>query len=97
MIEFLRQKELKSSTSVKGIVVQTDDKKYYKIIKVMLPRNPWFMICNESTASGKSSGNTIFSKKYSGKPSFKEGISLLLDVLNESTAAPDDKPSYGYL
>lgn len=95
MLEILKTKELNSTTKVKGILVQTSDKKWYAVTLLQPTRNPWFLRAAPSTRTGRvSMDNQIYMKQCKGKPTYEEGIQLLIKILNNQQDAPNDKPTY---
>ena len=90
MIKIIQTKELKSTTLVEGIMIQTSDKKWYKVTCLRPPRNSWFLRGCESTSLGRDL-NEIYTKKFNNKPSIKEGGELLLRILNNLEENPNDK------
>ena len=61
MLEIIKTKEMKSTTKVEGILVQTSDKQWYAITRLMPPRFGWYLRCSPSTSTGRMSfGNEIY-------------------------------------
>lgn len=89
MIQVVKTKELKSTTKVEGILVLMSDGQWYGISRVMPPRNPWILRGSKSTRTGRLSMDSIFMKHCSNKPDLKEGIDLLVRVLNGEEAVKD--------
>lgn len=95
MLEVLQTKELKSTTKVEGVLVQTSDKKWYAVTRLQPSRNPWFLRGAPSTRTGRvSTDQQVYMKQCKGKPEFEEGIQLLIKTLNNNEAGPNDKPKY---
>lgn len=86
MLELKKTKELKTTTSVEGILVQLSDKKWYAITYFQPTRNPWFIRACESTTSGRiNTQNEVFMMTSNRKPTTEEvegKINFLIDVLN---------------
>lgn len=82
MIQVVKTKELKSTTSVEGVLVLMSNGEWYGISRVRPPRSSWYIRGSVSTRTGKLSMEDIFMKKCKEKPDFDEGISILTNVLN---------------
>ena len=93
MIEIVKTKELRSTTSVEGILVQMSDGEWYGVSRTMPPRNPWFLRGSKASRTGRLSMDSIFLKQCREKPSLEEGVQLLVKVLNGGEA-PQDKIFY---
>lgn len=96
MLEIIKTKEMKSTTKVEGILVQTSDKQWYAITRLMPPRFGWYLRCSPSTSTGRMSfGNEIYMYPTGGsKPEFQEGIDELMNVLNNGKKGKMDPPNY---
>jgi|TARA_R110000851_G_scaffold267113_1_gene419563 hypothetical protein len=97
MIEIIKEKPLKSTTNVKGLIVQVTGGQWYGLTKMQPPRNTWFGRAGKSTSTGRMDYDrnaALFMKSYSGEPTFEEIKQLLLNVLNNSTEAPKDQMVY---
>ena len=85
MIEIIKEKPIKSSTSVEGILVQVTGKQWYGITMFRPARNPWIGRAGKSTTTGRMEfglGTETFQQSYSDKPSFEELKTVLIGVLN---------------
>jgi hypothetical protein len=86
MIEIIKEKPIKSSTSVEGIIVQVTGGQWYGITLFQAARNPWMGRCGKSTTTGRmdfSRGTEIFQTRFATKPeNFEELKAMLISVLN---------------
>ncbi len=95
MLKILKTKELRSTTKVEGIMVQTSDKKWYAVTRLQPSRNPWFMRASLSNQTGRiSMDQHIYMMRCKSKPDLQEGIDLLMKVLNGEENGPNDKLTY---
>lgn len=94
MIEILKEKPLKSTTAVEGVLLHASNGNHYGITRQFIPRNGWFLRGSDSTKTGKISMNNIFMKRCNGKPELQEGITILLQILNGETDVINDKVTY---
>ena len=95
MIKIIKEKPLKSTTKVEGILVQVTGNQWYALTKYQPSRNPWFGRAAKSTSTGRIDfqSNVIYSKRYLVSPEFEELKTLLTDVLNGATS-PQDSPNF---
>jgi hypothetical protein len=95
MIEIIKEKPLKSTTRVEGLLVRVTGGEWYAITKYQPSRNPWFGRAVKSTSTGRIdfNSNAIFVKRYARAPELEELKTILVDVLN-GAEAPQDKPSF---
>ncbi len=92
MIKIIKEKPIKSSTRVEGILVQVTGGQWYGITKFQAPRNPWMGRAAKATTTGRmefGSGNETFQKSFPGKPEWEELKTMLMDVLNGGEAIID--------
>jgi len=85
MIQIVKEKPIKSSTSVEGILVQVTGGQWYGLTRFQAPRNPWMGRAAKSTTTGRmdfGSGNETFQKSFSGKPDWEDIKTILMNVLN---------------
>jgi len=85
MIEIIKEKPLKSTTSVEGILVQVTGGQWYGITRFQPSRNPWFGRAAKSTSTGRiefGRGTEVFQKIYKGAPEYEELKTILVQVLN---------------
>ena len=86
MIEIIKQKPIKSSTSVEGIIVQITGGQWYGITVFQPARNPWMGRCGKSSSTGRMDfgfGTELFQTRFKEKPEGFEGLkTMLIDVLN---------------
>jgi|TARA_R110001592_G_scaffold182774_3_gene426161 hypothetical protein len=97
MIQIIKEKPLKSTTNVTGLIVQVTGGQWYGLTKMQPPRNTWFGRGGESTSTGRmdyARDSALFMKSYSGEPTFEELKELLLEILNDSIEAPKDQMVY---
>tara|TARA_R100000742_G_C4213730_1_gene39391 strand:- start:224 stop:520 length:297 start_codon:yes stop_codon:yes gene_type:complete len=97
MIQIIKEKPLKSTTNVKGLIIQVTGGQWYGITKMQPPRNNWFGRAGKSTSTGRIDFDrhaALFMKSYRSEPTFEELKELLLDVLNNKTEAPKDEMIY---
>ena len=97
MIEIIKEKPLKSTTNVQGLLVQITGGQWYGLTKMQPPRNNWFGRAGKSTTTGRIDFDrkaALFMKRYKSEPTFDEIKQLLLDVLNNKAEAPKDEMIY---
>jgi len=97
MIEIMKEKPLKSTTNVQGLLVQITGGQWYGLTKMQPPRNNWFGRAGKSTTTGRIDFDrkaALFMKRYKSEPTFDEIKQLLLDVLNNKAEAPKDEMIY---
>jgi hypothetical protein len=85
MIKIVKEKPIKSTTSVKGILVQVTGGQWYGITIFQPARNPWLGRAGKSTTTGRmdfSPGTEVFQQGFKEKPNFEELKITLLEVLN---------------
>ena len=85
MIKIIKEKPIKSTTSVAGILVQVTGGQWYGITIFRPARNPWIGRAGKSTTTGRMEfglGTETFQQSYSDKPSFEELKIVLIGVLN---------------
>jgi len=85
MIKIIKEKPIKSTTSVAGILVQVTGGQWYGITIFRPARNPWIGRAGKSTTTGRMEfglGTETFQQSYSDKPSFEELKTVLIGVLN---------------
>tara|TARA_B110000977_G_C10877489_1_gene416134 strand:- start:96 stop:389 length:294 start_codon:yes stop_codon:yes gene_type:complete len=85
MIKIVKEKPIKSSTSVEGILVQVTGGQWYGITTFRPARNPWLGRASKSTTTGRmefTSGSETFQQAYKEKPTFEELKETLMAVLN---------------
>tara|TARA_B100000780_G_scaffold14431_1_gene9702 strand:+ start:88 stop:375 length:288 start_codon:yes stop_codon:yes gene_type:complete len=84
MIEIIKEKPIKSSTSVEGILVQVTGKQWYGITMFRPARNPW--IGRAAKAKGNrvdiGFGTETFQQGFTTQPTFEELKTILVNVLN---------------
>ena len=95
MIEIIKEKPLKSTTSVKGILVRVTGGDWYALTKYQPSRNPWYGRAAKSTSTGRIdfNSNAIFVKRYTQVPELEELKTLLINVLNGANS-PQDRPIF---
>jgi len=95
MIEIIKEKPLKSTTSVKGILVRVTGGDWYALTKYQPSRNPWYGRAAKSTSTGRIdfNSNAIFVKRYTQVPELEELKTLLINVLN-GAESPQDRPIF---
>ena len=97
MIQIIKEKPLKSTTNVQGLLVQMKGGQWYGLTKMQPPRNSWFGRAGKSTSTGRidfDRNAAIFMKRYTSEPTFEELKELLLDILNNGAEAPKDEMVY---
>ena len=70
MIEIIKQKPIKSSTSVEGIIVQVTGGQWYGITVFQPARNPWLGRCGKSSSTGRmyfGFGTELFQTRFKEK------------------------------
>ena len=86
MIEIIKEKPIKSSTSVEGILVQVTGGQWYGITLFRPARNPWMGRCGKSTTTGRmdfSPDAELFQTRFGTKPENYDGLkTMLIGVLN---------------
>jgi len=85
MIEIVKEKPIKSSTAVEGIMIQVTGGQWYGITRFMAPRNPWMGRCAKATTTGRmnfTAGSELYQSRYTTKPEWEELKTMLIDVLN---------------
>jgi hypothetical protein len=82
MIQVVRTKELKSTTSVEGVLVLMSDGQWYGISRMLPPRSTWMLRGSTASTSGRLSMDDIFMKRCGKKPELQEGVDMLTRVLN---------------
>lgn len=84
MIEIIKEKPLKSTTSVEGILVQVTGGQWYGITRFQPARNPWFGRAAKAkgTRIEIGAGTEIFQKHYKSAPEWEELKIMLVEVLN---------------
>ena len=95
MIEIIKEKPLKSTTSVEGILVQITGGQWYGITRFMPPRNPWFGRAAKAkgTRIDFNVGAEVFQKIHRDKPEWEDLKTMLVNVLN-GAEAPLDKMNH---
>ena len=82
MIQVVKTKELRSTTSVEGVLVLMSDGQWYGVSRMMPPRSTWIIRGSNSTRTGRLSMEDIFLKRCGSKPDIQEGVDMLTRVLN---------------
>jgi hypothetical protein len=86
MIKIVKEKPIKSTTSVKGILVQVTGGQWYGITIFRPARNPWMGRAGKSTTTGRmdfSRDAELFQTRYTEEPeNFEELKTMLISVLN---------------
>jgi len=85
MIKIIKEKPIKSTTSVAGILVQVTGGQWYGITIFQPSRNPWLGRASMSTTTGRMDfgrGTETFQKSFTTKPTFEELKITLMEVLN---------------
>lgn len=82
MIQVVKTKELKSTTSVEGVLVLMSDGQWYGVSRMMPPRSTWVIRGSSASRTGRLSMDDIFMKRCTSKPDLQEGIDMLTRVLN---------------
>lgn len=97
MIQVLKTKEMKSTTSVEGLLVQMDNKQWYAITRMQPARHGWYLRCGPCTSTGKMDliKDVLYMIPTGGnKEEFQVGIDYLVDILNGNKEAVIDMPNY---
>tara|TARA_B100001175_G_C19285252_1_gene530804 strand:- start:418 stop:714 length:297 start_codon:yes stop_codon:yes gene_type:complete len=97
MIQIIKEKPLKSTTNVQGLLVQITGGQWYGLTKMQPPRNSWFGRAGKSTTTGRIDFDrkaALFMKRYKSEPTFEELKELLMDILNNKADAPKDEMIY---
>jgi hypothetical protein len=92
MINIIKEKPIKSSTRVEGILVQVSGGQWYGITRFQAPRNPWIGRAAKATTTGRmdlDAGNETFQKTHLTKPKWDDLKIMLIDVLNGGKAIID--------
>jgi len=92
MIQIIKEKPIKSSTNVEGILLQVSGGQWYGITKFQAARNPWMGRAAKATTTGRmdfGSGNETFQKSFNSKPDWEVLKTMLIDVLNGGEAIID--------
>ena len=92
MIKIVKEKPIKSSTSVEGILVQVTGGQWYGITAFRPARNPWLGRASKSTTTGRmefTRGSETFQMRFNEKPTFEELKTTLIEVLNGAEAIKD--------
>tara|TARA_R110000772_G_scaffold17825_1_gene49542 strand:+ start:154 stop:444 length:291 start_codon:yes stop_codon:yes gene_type:complete len=90
MIKIIKEKPIKSTTKVEGILVQVTGGQWYGITIFQPARNPWIGRAGKSTTTGKMDfgrGTELFQQFYTAKPNFEELKIMLVSVLNGAEPA----------
>ena len=98
MIEIIKEKPIKSSTKVEGILIQVTGGQWYGITRFQAARNPWLGRAAKSTTTGRmdlTSGSELFQKRFNANPEWDVLKKMLIDVLNGAKPVKD-KLSFGY-
>ena len=85
MIKIVKEKPIKSTTSVEGILVQVTGGQWYGITMFRPARNPWLGRASKSTTTGRMEftvGSETFQMQFKEKPNFEELKETLVNVLN---------------
>jgi len=85
MIKIVKEKPIKSTTSVEGILVQVTGGQWYGITIFRPARNPWLGRASKSTTTGRmefTAGSETFQMQFKDKPTFEELKITLVNVLN---------------
>ena len=85
MIKIVKEKPIKSTTSVEGILVQVTGGQWYGITIFRPARNPWLGRASKSTTTGRmefTAGSETFQMQFKDKPTFEELKEILINVLN---------------
>ena len=97
MIKIIKEKKLKSTTKVEGILIQVTGGQWYGLTRFAPPRNPWFGRAGKSTSTGRMDfgrDQAVFMKSYRSQPDWEELKTILLDVLNNKEKPPQDPMNY---
>jgi len=92
MIKIVKEKPIKSTTSVEGILVQVTGGQWYGITAFRAARNPWMGRASKSTTTGRmefTRGSELFQMRFNEKPTFEELKTTLIEVLNGAEAVKD--------
>jgi hypothetical protein len=93
MIKIVKEKPIKSTTSVKGILVQVTGGQWYGITVFRPARNPWMGRASKSTTTGRMNferGSETFQTQLGNEPENFEGLkTMLIDVLNGAEPIKD--------
>jgi hypothetical protein len=98
MFEIIKEKPIKSSTKVEGILIQVTGGQWYGITRFRAARNPWMGRAIKSTTTGRmdiTSGNEVFQKRFNSNPEWDVLKKMLIDVLNGAEPVKD-KLSFAY-
>lgn len=82
MIQVVKTKELKSTTSVEGVLVLMSNGEWYGVSRMMPPRSTWVIRGSVASRTGRLSMEDIFLKRCTAKPDLQEGVDMLTRVLN---------------
>ncbi len=85
MIKIVKEKPIKSTTSVEGILVQVTGGQWYGITTFRPARNPWLGRASKSTTTGRmefTAGSETFQMQFKDKPTFEELKEIIINVLN---------------
>jgi hypothetical protein len=85
MIKIVKEKPIKSTTSVEGILVQVTGGQWYGITIFRPARNPWLGRASKSTSTGRmdfTTGSETLQMQFKDKPTFEELKETLVNVLN---------------
>ena len=85
MIEIIKEKPIKSSTKVEGILIQVTGGQWYGITRFQAARNPWMGRAAKSTNTGRmefTRGSETFQQTFNAEPNFEELKATLINVLN---------------
>jgi hypothetical protein len=96
MIQIIKEKPLKSTTKVEGILIQVTGGQWYGITRFQPARNPWFGRAGKSTSTGRidfGRDEAVFMKKFMSNPTWDELKTMLVNVLNGEEPS-QDKMSY---
>jgi len=95
MIEIIKEKPLKSTTRVEGLLVRVTGGEWYAITRYQPSRNPWYGRAIKSTSTGRIdfNNNPIYVKRYAASPELEELKTLLINVLNGANS-PQDRPIF---
>lgn len=82
MIQVVRTKELKSTTSVEGVLILMSNGEWYGVSRMRPPRSSWYLRGSTASRTGRLSMEDIFLKRCIGQPDLQEGVDMLIRVLN---------------
>ena len=85
MIKIVKEKPIKSTTSVEGILVQVTGGQWYGITAFRPARNPWLGRASKSTTTGRmefTAGSETFQMQFKEKPTFEELKEILIGLLS---------------